>query len=280
MRTAHAALLSIFLMLVSAPGVLAADPAEGTGGPPAGDVRPPLSPEQAASQRLKEAAIANTTAAAGKGSGTQYCPTMTGTQGYCGPSTPWRVVLAVQPRQQERCDWCGPAVAQIMSNYTYRTTGNVYHQGDIAYWMGTSRMDCTGDGWADGGTCLGYFIDTLNAITVRPANWAYIWKFQPSYNDWHNTIISGVHTWRMPLAATVRPWTLDNQFRLASWPNKSHGGHYIELHGYEGYASTSGARVYYSDPAGVCGSGTAAGNWAQQSWVVWRVMMDHGYLVY
>lgn len=282
MRAVCAAVVLSILMSISASPVLAAKPPRGgTGGPPPGDIPPPLSEEQLASQQAKEALIADVGASSADGDVTpQYCPTAIGTQSYCGTSPPWRVVLAVRARQQERCDWCAPAVAQIMSNYTHRTSSNVYRQSDIARWMGTSAVDCTGDGRADPGTCLGYFIDTLNAITVKPANWAYTWKYKPTFSNWHNTIISGVNTWRMPLAATVRPWSLDNKYRLVSWPYKSQGGHYIELHGYSGYATSSSPTVFYSDTAGTCGSGTAAANWEQSSWVVHRLMLDHGYLVY
>lgn len=276
-----AVVLSLLASTMSSAPLAAKRPGADTGGPPPGEGGPALTEEQIASQQLKESLIAGVAAATSEdGATTQYCPTAVGTQSYCGTSPPWRVVLAVHARQQERCDWCGPAVAQIMSNYTHRTSGNVYRQADIARWMGTSAVDCTGDGRADPGTCLGYFIHTLNAITVKPPNWAYTWKYRPTFTNWHNTIISGVNTWRMPLATTLRPWSLDNKYRLVSWPYRSNGGHYIELHGYSGYATSSNPTVFYSDTAGWCGSGTTAGNWEQSSWVVHRLMLDHGYLVY
>jgi hypothetical protein len=153
------------------------------------------------------------------------------------------VVLTVYPRQQEQCDWCAPAVAQITSNRSHGTSGNVHAQSSIALLDGHKVMDCTVDGIPDGGTCLGYFLDTLTRCD-RPAV------------------------------------DVDNQYRLVNWPNPSHGGHYIELHGYDGYATESGAEVVYSDTVGWCGSGTSASNWPQNSWVVHRVSWDHGYLVY
>jgi hypothetical protein len=271
-------------------------PGAGTGGEPAGsEAILPLSAEQQASRDQKEQLIANT---ALRGDGSQLaassCPTPTGSTDGASSSEqvsaqtagcyqPYRFVLAVYPRQQQRGDYCGPAVAQIVSNFSWGLTGsaNKYSQATIASWAGTSAVDCTGDGIADAGSCLGNLIWAMNQATRRPSGFAYMQKHRPTFTAWHNTIISGVFDWRLPLAAGVRPWTLNNQYRLISWTKQSHGGHYIELHGYEGYATSASRYVFYSDTAGAAASGTAAGNWQQSSNVVYITMMDHhGNMIY
>ena len=75
--------------------------------------------------------------------------------------------------------------------------------------------------------------------------------------------------------------TLNNQFRLISWTRHSHVGHYVELHGYDGYATSANRWVFYRDTAGAAASGTAAGHWQQSSNVVYITMMDmHGNMIY
>ncbi|HEX2221775.1 MAG TPA: hypothetical protein VHK06_04555 [Candidatus Limnocylindria bacterium] len=286
-------LLLVLLTSLSTPTVLASDPSgslAGGGNPPSNTKILPLSREQKESRRVKEEIIARVgQRTATGGTTTNSCPTPTSvstsvtsstepavTTNACYTPSKW-VLGNINPRQQEKWYWCGPAVGQVMSNYTWGmgASANKYSQSQIASWMRTE---------INGQTFLGDFIYGVNRATRRPSNFVYMQKHAPSFSNWHNTIIAGVYSWRLPLAAGVNPHAIGSSVWIISWPQEKNAAHYIELHGYEGYASTAnGSRwVYYSDTAGpYAAAGMRAGNFKDISYDVYRtMMMNTGDMVY
>lgn len=290
-RTFASALPVIVLLLgVNIPTVTAADPPPtGGGNPPSNNKVLPLTKEQKASKSVKDELIARVASGSPpSGAATDACPTPTSTSDASSASqeasttstcyTPFRWVLGnVNPRQQEKWYWCGPAVGQVMSNYTWGmgAAQNKYSQAQIASWMRTE---------INRQTFLGDFIAGVNRATRRPSNFVYMQKHAPSFSNWHNTIISGVYNWRLPLAAGVNPHPFGSNVWIVSWPQERNAAHYIELHGYEGYATTAnGSRwVFYSDTAGpFAAPGMRANNFKDISFDVYRtMMMNTGDMVY
>ena len=288
-RTCALLLLVVVLLLgVSVPTVTAADPPAGGGNPPSNNKVLPLTREQKASRSVKEELIARVPSrSSSNGAATTSCPTPTSTGDAASASghsttsscyTPFKFVLGnVNPRQQEKWYWCGPAVGQVMSNYSWAmgAAQNKYTQAQIASWMRTE---------INRQTFLGDFIAGVNRATRRPSNFVYIQKHAPSFTNWHNTIISGVYNWRLPLAAGVNPHPFGSSVWIVSWPQERNAAHYIELHGYEGYATTAnGSRwVFYSDTAGpFAAPGMKANNFKDISFDVYRtMMMNTGDMVY
>lgn len=290
-RTCASLLLVLVLLLgVSVPTVTAADPPAGGGNPPSNNKVLPLTREQKASKSAKEELIARVAGrSTSDGAATTSCPTPTSTSASGAASAsantttsscyiPFKFVLGnVNPRQQEKWYWCGPAVGQVMSNYSWGmgAAQNKYTQAQIASWMRTE---------INRQTFLGDFIAGVNRATRRPSNFVYLQKHAPSFTNWHNTIISGVYNWRLPLAAGVNPHPTWADYYIISWPEPKNAAHYIELHGYEGYATTAnGSRwVFYSDTAGpYAAAGMRAGNFRDISWDVYRTMMANtGDMVY
>jgi hypothetical protein len=63
----------------------------------------------------------------------------------------------------------------------------------------------------------------------------------------------------MPMIMLVRPHEPGATKWLTSWPNAVHAGHYITVHGYEGYYASSTprqAKGYYTDSSGGCSGST------------------------
>jgi hypothetical protein len=292
-RRIKISVVTIVLACLSTQTTLAGEPTDGSvtggGNPPTNSKVLPLSREQKESKKVKDAVIARIADGSGtSGATTNSCPTPTSTSSDPSSSTqaaetqacytPSKWVLPnINPRQQEKWYWCGPAVGQVMSNYTWGMSAsqNKYSQSQIASWMRTE---------INRQTFLGDFIAGVNRATRRPSNFVYMQKHAPTFTDWHNTIIAGVYTWRLPLAAGVNPHPTWADYYIISWPEPKNAAHYIELHGYEGYASTAnGSRfVYYSDTAGpFAAPGMKAGNFRDISFDVYRTMMANtGDMVY
>lgn len=257
------------------------------GGEPQGDSRIlPLNAAQQTSRNRKEQIIAAMPGATTGGQATPLaCPTSayatsgregeSTAQASCGP--PYQFTLAAHPRQQEKWYYCGPAVVQVVSNFTWgRTTTNKYSQTYISTTW--TKTDATLQ------TYLADFIKGMNGASVLPAGFAYMQKHNPTFTDWHNTIIAGIYTWRMPLATSVRPHDPGATYWIISWPVAKSAAHYIGLFGYRGYAYTANSdrKVYYTDTAGqFAAPGVKAGNFWDISFDVYQTMMaNNGNMVY
>jgi hypothetical protein len=225
--------------------------------PPPGDERPLTAQELAASERRIAAAEAHAAESAASGDDlvslacvTPQSTTLTSTAQACAVPQGF---LSVEARDQTLSHYCGPAVGQVIANYSWAMSagGNKYTQGRIAGWMGTD---------AYGQTDAPRLEDGLEAATTgsprRPANWDWVVTDlrdrdgdQSTGDELHSYVRSNVSTSRMPLAIPVKPHASSSNFNLPSWPKPvASVGHWIGVYGW--YSTWNGgdtARTYYTD---------------------------------
>lgn len=163
--------------------------------------------------------------------------------------------LGVQARDQTRGHYCGPAVGQVIANYTWNVRGdaNRYTQAQIAAWMQTD---------ARGFTNAPELEDGLEAATRGgarlPANWDWVVTEVRDLNgngstgdELHAFVQTNVSRNTMPLAIPVKPHDANSLYNLASWPKPvASMGHWIAAYGWYGdYSNTNTnfARTYYTD---------------------------------
>ncbi|MGH2446022.1 MAG: hypothetical protein ACRDGD_08290 [Candidatus Limnocylindria bacterium] len=161
--------------------------------------------------------------------------------------------LAVTARDQERGHWCGPAVGQVISNWSWasKSWANKYSQTKIAGWMRTDVF---------GGTSAPYLEYGLEVATGgsprRPAGWNWVvMDVRDRDRDGHTAdelqgyVRSNVSGSKMPLAIPVKPHQPWSKYYLTSWPKPIVSvGHWIAAYGWYGnYTGTTFARIYYTD---------------------------------
>ena len=162
--------------------------------------------------------------------------------------------LAVEARDQIFGHYCGPAVGQVIANYSWAIApgGNVFTQQQLAAWMGTD---------ANGGTSSQALANGLEVATRgaprRPAVWT--WVVTPLRDndgdghvgdELHGFIRANVSGSRMPLAFSLKPHDRFARYRLSSWPFPVNSpGHWIAGYGWVGTYSNWNelARTYYTD---------------------------------
>lgn len=187
--------------------------------------------------------------------------------------------LVVSARDQTRGHYCGPAVGQVIANYTWAVAlnANKYTQAKIAGWMQTD---------ANGGTSAHTMEDGLELATARaprrPANWDWVvtsladvdgdGKFGDQLHDYVRANVSGSG---MALAIPVLPHERNGRFHLTSWPNPVNSpGHWIAAYGWKGlYDGTNFAKVYYADSSEDEGGST--GRFWDPFRYVAGMIMDH-----
>lgn len=170
--------------------------------------------------------------------------------------------LSVQPRQQTKNHYCGPAVGQVIANYSWKVASgaNKYTQDKIAEWMKTNVFGQTNAPELAAG------LQKATAGSPRhPAGFA--WGFtnlqdldanRATADELHDYVRTAVSHWRMPLAIAVKPHDRNSQFHLSSWPNEVNSpGHWVAAYGwYSFFIGTHGARVYFADSSKNQGGGT------------------------
>lgn len=161
--------------------------------------------------------------------------------------------LAVEARDQVFGHYCGPAVGQVIANYSWAMASgaNRYTQGKIAVWM---RTDATGQ------TDAFAMEDGLEAGTIgsprRPAGWDWVVTDLrdrdvdgSTGDELHSYVRSNVSSSRMPLAIPVKPHDPSSNYHLSSWPRPvASPGHWIAAYGW--YSTWNGgdtARLYFTD---------------------------------
>jgi hypothetical protein len=272
-RLRMAALIAMVLSALTATPSFAAEPIRSPppAGPPVPTVpEPALTPEQqAASDRKVAAAQAYLTAVQLQGTdlATLQCITPTGGTS-SAPTTGDPAVgrstiqacgvpqgfLAVEARDQSSGHYCGPAVGQVIANYSWAMGPgrNVFTQQQLAGWMGTD---------ANGGTSSQALANGLEVATRgaprRPAVWT--WVVSPLRDndgdghvgdELHGFIRANVSGSRMPLAFSLKPHDRFARYRLTSWPFPVNSpGHWIAGYGWVGNYSNfnEAARTYYTD---------------------------------
>ena len=203
---------------------------------------------------------------------------------------PATATLPLYARHQRRWFYCGPATVQVISNaswgyYSSSTDGqssatNKYTQSTIsANWTKTdSNLQ----------TNLGDLITGLNSASRRPSGFVYVQMSKPSWDTFHNAIITDVWHYGMGLAAHVNPNKTGSTYHLYSWKNVAPGdyGHYIPLRGYSGFTQST-ALAYYDDSSGGRDEVTgqvilgATGAFSDPSYTVYMTMMNrYGNLVW
>jgi hypothetical protein len=264
---------------------LAAKPAEGSNGQPAGDTyASPLTPEQAAFQQEKQAFIVaiNDYAETGTSndspngaiSPNMLCATdCGGGGGSSGPPT--SKILDVRARKQTTLYYCGPASGQMVMNYSRgyffdtldgeSTTKNWRTQSDIASSMKTSpELGTSGDNLAK----------TLNApagVQKPVANWSYVYAINSDGKDMHDKVVADIYGYSMPLVIAVMPHDTGKPYYLPNWPKAAAGvRHWIVIRGYyKLWDGTDTPQVYYSDPSG--NGGFQAGSYVTGALTMWKV---------
>jgi hypothetical protein len=161
--------------------------------------------------------------------------------------------LGVSARDQTRGHYCGPAVGQVIANYTWAVplSANRYTQAQIAVWMRTDEL---------GGTSAFTMADGLDVATARaprlPANWDWVvTNLEDTDRDGtvgdqlHNYVRANISGARMALAIPVLPHEKGGRFHLSSWPVPVKSpGHWIAAYGWKGlYDGTDYSRLYYTD---------------------------------
>jgi hypothetical protein len=268
------AMAMLFAMLMSALTVAPAAAAKPSKPPPAPTLAErPLTPEEQAAADAKAAAAAAylassegqeatlvslacvtpTASEEAIATGTASDPTATGTDATIQACYTPQGFLAVYARDQQNGIYCGPAVGQVIANYSWAmsSTVNKYSQDTIAGWMGTN---------VNGGTNAFAVRDGLARATAgsprQPANWAWVvaslgdWDHDGSAGDeLHGILRTDISSYKMPFAIPVKPYEWNAQFHLSSWAKpKTSPGHWIAAYGWVGYwTGTDYARLYYTD---------------------------------
>ena len=258
-RTIAAVLTAMLLSTIAAAPASAAKPARPPAEPTGGE-RALTADERAAADRRFAAAEAYESAIQAQGldlvslscatpnSDTTSATTTAVTQACAVPQG----FLGVEARDQVFGHYCGPAVGQVIANYSWAMASgaNKYTQGKIAGWMGT----------AAGGTDAFGMEDGLEAATVksprRPWNWDWVVADLrdrdgdgSTGDELHTYVRSNISASRMPMAIPVKPHDWASQFNLSSWPKPvASPGHWITIYGwYNTWDGLDRARIYFTD---------------------------------
>ena len=259
-RIAMAALCGALMSALTIAPVAAAGPKA-----PGGEA--PLTAEQrAASDRKVAAANAYLAGIAASGADLVSLQCVTPTSATNGPETLACTVpqayLPVEARDQVFGFYCGPAVGQVIANYTWAVAagGNKFTQAKIAGWMGTD---------ANGGTSSQSLANGLETATRgaprRPAVWQWVvTPLSDSDRDGHTGdelqgfVRANISGSKMPLAFSLKPHDPNSRYYLTSWPRPVVSvGHWISVYGwYSNYTGNDTARIYYTDSSRDEGGGT------------------------
>jgi hypothetical protein len=252
-RTIAPMLTATFLLTLLATPAWAAKPTQ----PPSGGERPLTADELAAAQRKVAAAEAYGASieAAGSDLVSLACVTpqsqiQSATTQACAPPQGF---LGMEARDQVFGHYCGPAVGQVIANYSWAMGAglNKYTQGKIAGWMLTDTL---------GRTDAPYMEDGLEAATTgsprRPANWDWVVlnlvdtdRDGTTADQLHTYVRSNISGSRMPMAIPVKPHDRFSNFHLSSWQRPvASVGHWIGVYGWLGtWIGGDSARIYYTD---------------------------------
>ena len=187
--------------------------------------------------------------------------------------------LAVEARDQIFGHYCGPAVGQVIGNYSWAVPAgaNAFTQRQIAGWMSTD---------ANGGTGAFQMEFGLENATAgsprRPRNWD--WVVTPltdtDRDGWVGDqldamVRSNISNALMPLAVPVKPHDPNSPSGayLFSWPNPVWSvGHWVAIYGYVGiYDGTDRARMYYTDSSRDEGGATGK-FWTPTRWFTLMIL--------
>ena len=175
---------------------------------------------------------------------------------------PASMILRTQPRQQTTDYNCGPAVAQVIINYTRGLSSpglqggtratNWTTQATLARWMGTSVLYGTG---APG---VRKALNQIGGLKKPFPEWSYGLTRTGGPRAFHDKVVTNVAIYEMPLAIAVNPHMVRvGIYHLASWPDERPlARHWIAIRGYDGLTGSEAPIVHYTDSSGGYGGGT------------------------
>ena len=170
-------------------------------------------------------------------------------------------ILPTFPRQQTTDYNCGPAVAQVIINYTRdvsstglggaRQATNWATQSIIERWMGTTIYGTGAPGIRSG-------LNHPGGVRKPFAAWSYDVERTGGPKAFHDKVVTDIAIYGMPLAMAVNPHMARvGVYHLASWPDeRPRARHWIAIRGYEGLWGSAYPIVHYSDSSGGYGGGT------------------------
>ena len=193
--------------------------------------------------------------------------------------------LAVEARDQINGWYCGPAVGQVIANYSWAMPAgaNKYRQADLAVWMSTDINGGTGSWNMERG------LETATwASPRRPANWDWIvTRLEDTDRDgWVGDqldayVRSNISHSRMPLAISVKPYAPDSPSGapLSSWQEPVWSvGHWVSIYGWmHVHDGTDRARMYFTDSSRDEGGGTGK-YWTPTRWFT-LMILEHTRLI-
>ena len=193
--------------------------------------------------------------------------------------------LAVEARDQINGWYCGPAVGQVIANYSWAMPpgANKYLQRDLAVWMSTDLNGGTGSWNMERG------LETATwGSPRRPANWDWIvTRLEDTDRDgWVGDqldayVRSNISNSKMPLAISVKPHdpVSPSGAHLASWPQPVWSvGHWVAIYGWVGiHDGTDMARMYFTDSSKDEGGATGK-FWTPTRWFT-LMILEHTRLI-
>lgn len=193
--------------------------------------------------------------------------------------------LAVEARDQINGWYCGPAVGQVIANYSWAmpTGTNKYLQRDIAVWMSTDVNGGTGSWNMERG------LETATwGSPRRPADWDWIvTRLEDTDRDgWVGDqldayVRSNISQSKMPLAISVKPHAPDSPSgaHLSSWLEPVWSvGHWVSIYGWwYVHDGTDRARMYFTDSSKDEGGGTGK-YWTPTRWFT-LMILEHTRLI-
>ncbi len=193
--------------------------------------------------------------------------------------------LAVEARDQVNGWYCGPAVGQVIANYSWAMAPgmNKYLQRDLAVWMSTDVNGGTGSWNMERG------LETATwGSPRRPANWDWIvTRLEDTDRDgWVGDqldayVRSNISNSRMPLAISVKPHdpASPSGAHLASWPQPVWSvGHWVAIYGWVAiHDGTDRARMYFTDSSRDEGGATGK-FWTPTRWFT-LMILEHTRLI-
>ena len=203
----------------------------------------------------------------------------------CEGAPPYSYSLATRARHQHRWFYCGPAVVQVVSNYSRGYTSTNTCGGDNNCPAGTNYKDqhYISTNWTKTDqhtqTYVSDLVTGLHGASALPSGFVYAYWTNMSWSSFHNGVKVDTYTWRMPLAPRVDPRHTGSNYYLTSWAGAPAGdyGHYITLRGYSGSAQSS-ALAYYNDSSGGVDEHTgvgilgSTGAFSDKSYTVWKTI--------
>jgi hypothetical protein len=193
--------------------------------------------------------------------------------------------LAVEARDQINGWYCGPAVGQVIANYSWGVPAgaNRFLQRDLAGWMSTDLNGGTGSWNMERG------LETATwGSPRRPANWDWIvTRLEDTDRDgWVGDqldayVRSNISNSRMPLAISVKPHAPDSPSgaHLSSWLQPVWSvGHWVSIYGWMFvHDGSDRARMYFTDSSRDEGGGTGK-YWTPTRWFT-LMILEHTRLI-